>query len=1301
VHYVGSSSDPLLIERLIPLLDDKNPLIAKDVALTIHALRHWGIPFKTNPPGGIPERQRAWWEANKEKLATKDFSEMGLLAKPDLPDIDLCYIGRTPRYDFDAEKNNPAPGDEVTFTAYIKNAGTKPTGAFAYQWYLDGQPAGKGTVESLEPEAQASVEQTWTWQAGPHYVKCVLDPDNAVTEVSEVNNALEDKTNAFISHLWVEKSRYKIYNDEQFYLNIGSNSWEDWAQRQTTIWNFGFRRSVTLLSPEGVVDRVRLDKITLVDDAALPLRGEGPPGNYADKDDKTCDVMWGFDTANLDNEAFYKTNYDMFAYKEGSLPHEMSHARYLIDLYGVGIRGEDISATDALGRRLYNAFSGLEHHTFRGVMMSSGYFWGYSDHSACGLNRRLNVRPWGGNYNASADLGEYLSDLPARTRFTVVDVNGRPVPGAVVLVYQSVADPRPWEMRTDFYDKQVYDPPDMAFTTDRDGAFTIEGSPLSGKRISGYLSNSHVLFRVIVGDRALNHIKDVTEFNLAYWNGGRREARLTIPVNYSSAAPGPPGNVRTERGEGNKLLLKWQRPLSNYGYTKAPSSYRIYRRAGGQRVQSVAETRDTSWELRSPWDGNSEYAVSAVYEGHGQTPRSPWYRRIEPKAQAMFVGRDGNDYVLSGSRLHVVGPDGARVGEWARWIEGATAMTPGPDSTIYFAGATWEEGTGDEKKKLSGIVILGPDAELKARYGVPADDKLALKQPRAIAVDSSGRAAVMNSDASNPHLWVFNADGTLDKGSMSQVKLLCISLTDVISKPISVATGPKDRMYVIGKSQHMKGGDVGFIWVFGPDGQLKTRVDTLEKFAEPIAVAVSPDERIIVAEAGAGRVRVFDLSGKEPRVVREITEADGAPLGKPVAVALDPHNRIVVARESGPPVVLAPPTDFAVRMTPARGVFRKEWPNKVFIEITNVSGRPLDVKRITSKIGQAGTLRQDDLDRACPFTLGPGEAKRIEAALECPRDEQPGVVTAAFQIDTGAGTAHAFTSIGLHDLLERTLVVRKAPVGDGDRVERYEGKLVVTNNHNRKVKAAIRLAAEPEGTGVATRSARQGYDLPPNRTTICPFEVAVPLDWKGLRARVRCRLAYGKQSYDAGFDLERPIPWRMCGLFDNTKNEGLATAYPPEKQVAINEPVVMPDGTQRRWVTVPEALYDERHGVFFHEHFGDEAEWKAIYVTTVIQSPDARDVLLKLGSDDSVVVWLNGAEVHRHDIARGAAPDQDTVKAALRRGDNRVLMKVCNGGGGWGFFFRVTDPAGNPYYDLAADADSTWNPQPPAAGDGQ
>ena len=45
---------------------------------------------------------------------------------------------------------------------------------------------------------------------------------------------------------------------------------------------------------------------------------------------------------------------------------------------------------------------------------------------------------------------------------------------------------------------------------------------------------------------------------------------------------------------------------------------------------------------------------------------------------------------------------------------------------------------------------------------------------------------------------------------------------------------------------------------------------------------------------------------------------------------------------------------------------------------------------------------------------------------------------------------------------------------------------------------------------------------------------------------------------------------------------------------------------------------------------------------------------------------------------RRLALDQDSVKATLRPGKNKVLLKVNNVGGGWGFALRITDPEGKP-----------------------
>ncbi|GIS60010.1 MAG: hypothetical protein CM1200mP2_22350 [Planctomycetaceae bacterium] len=67
----------------------------------------------------------------------------------------------------------------------------------------------------------------------------------------------------------------------------------------------------------------------------------------------------------------------------------------------------------------------------------------------------------------------------------------------------------------------------------------------------------------------------------------------------------------------------------------------------------------------------------------------------------------------------------------------------------------------------------------------------------------------------------------------------------------------------------------------------------------------------------------------------------------------------------------------------------------------------------------------------------------------------------------------------------------------------------------------------------------------------------------------------------------------------------------------------------------------------------------------------ARKLVVSLGSDDSIKLWLNGSVSFEKKILRGVAPDQDKATLDLVAGENRLLMKVANGGGGYGFFFRT------------------------------
>jgi putative heme-binding domain-containing protein len=76
-----------------------------------------------------------------------------------------------------------------------------------------------------------------------------------------------------------------------------------------------------------------------------------------------------------------------------------------------------------------------------------------------------------------------------------------------------------------------------------------------------------------------------------------------------------------------------------------------------------------------------------------------------------------------------------------------------------------------------------------------------------------------------------------------------------------------------------------------------------------------------------------------------------------------------------------------------------------------------------------------------------------------------------------------------------------------------------------------------------------------------------------------------------------------------------------------------------------------------------------------IDSTTSRDATLRLGSDDTLTVWLNGKKVFEFGNDRGWNYDQDKVNVHLERGKNRLLIKCGNSGGPWDFSVAVTAEA--------------------------
>jgi len=87
-------------------------------------------------------------------------------------------------------------------------------------------------------------------------------------------------------------------------------------------------------------------------------------------------------------------------------------------------------------------------------------------------------------------------------------------------------------------------------------------------------------------------------------------------------------------------------------------------------------------------------------------------------------------------------------------------------------------------------------------------------------------------------------------------------------------------------------------------------------------------------------------------------------------------------------------------------------------------------------------------------------------------------------------------------------------------------------------------------------------------------------------------------------------------------------------------------------------------------------EQAVAYGLTYLYSPEPRQVTLLVGSDDGVKLWVNDTLVQTNPAYRGAYPDQDRVNVNLKAGWNKVLIKVLQGSGGWGFYLRIPDPKG-------------------------
>jgi len=138
-------------------------------------------------------------------------------------------------------------------------------------------------------------------------------------------------------------------------------------------------------------------------------------------------------------------------------------------------------------------------------------------------------------------------------------------------------------------------------------------------------------------------------------------------------------------------------------------------------------------------------------------------------------------------------------------------------------------------------------------------------------------------------------------------------------------------------------------------------------------------------------------------------------------------------------------------------------------------------------------------------------------------------------------------------------------------------------------------------------------------------------------------------------------PWYEMGPYSD--GDAFNRAFFPEKQIDLSQS----DG-DKRWKRI-KATDGIVHSLSLN---GNTVTY--FYRKIIASRPET--MMTYYGSDDGLAVWLNKEKIISNKVNRGLAANQDKAQLALKEGENHLLIKIWNNGGGSGWYFSTSETAG-------------------------
>ena len=150
-------------------------------------------------------------------------------------------------------------------------------------------------------------------------------------------------------------------------------------------------------------------------------------------------------------------------------------------------------------------------------------------------------------------------------------------------------------------------------------------------------------------------------------------------------------------------------------------------------------------------------------------------------------------------------------------------------------------------------------------------------------------------------------------------------------------------------------------------------------------------------------------------------------------------------------------------------------------------------------------------------------------------------------------------------------------------------------------------------------------------------------------------------------------PWWVIQPFDNYNETGFDVVYPPEVEIDLEKEYSGKGGRTIGWYQSTGTGNTAFSNVPENDVVG--------YALTYLESDRDRTEILSLASDDGIKVWVNDKLIWSHHVHRPIRSADDVIALPLSKGRNKILLKIENGFGPWGFLASI----GGYSIDLSAE----------------